>query len=83
MVSGVLVVEGHERSYPGGMKRTRIALRSELIEEARRLSGEKTASRVVERALEDYVRRIRAGQIVDLCGSGKWEGDLGKMRHDS
>jgi hypothetical protein len=34
------------------------------------------------RALEDFVRRARARQILDLRGSGAWEGDLGAMRRD-
>ena len=47
-----------------------------------RLSGEKTYSRTIERALEDFVRRARAKQILSLRGSGLWEGDLSVMRSD-
>jgi hypothetical protein len=64
------------------MKRTNLVLREELLEEATRLSGEKTYSRAVERALEEFVRRIKARQILTLRGSGLWEGDLGVMRRD-
>ena len=64
------------------MKRTNLVLDERLLEEATRLSGEKTYSRAVERALEDFVRRIRARQILDLAGSGLWEGDLALMRRD-
>jgi len=52
------------------------------VEEATRLSGEKTYSRTVERALEEFVRRIKARQILQLRGSGLWEGDLAAMRGD-
>jgi len=52
------------------------------LEEVTRLSGEKTYSRAVERALEDYVRRAKARQILELRGSGLWEGDLATMRKD-
>ena len=52
------------------------------MEEATRLSGEKTYSRTVERALEEFVRRIKARQILQLRGSGLWEGDLAAMRGD-
>ena len=52
------------------------------MEEATRLSGEKTYSRAVERALEEFVRRIKARQILQLRGSGLWEGDLAAMRGD-
>jgi Arc/MetJ family transcription regulator len=64
------------------MKPTNLVLREDLLEEATRLSGEKTYSRAVERALEEYVRRIKARQILALQGSGLWQGDLGEMRGD-
>jgi Arc/MetJ family transcription regulator len=64
------------------MKRTNLVLDEKLLEEATRLSGEKTYSATVMRALEDFVRRAKARQILDLRGSGAWEGDLGAMRRD-
>jgi len=64
------------------MKRTNLVLREDLLEEATRLSGEKTYSRAVERALEDFVRRMKARQILELRGSGLWEGNLSEMRRD-
>ncbi len=64
------------------MKRTNLVLDENLLEEAVRLSGERTYSRAVERALEDFVRRVRAGRILELSGSGLWEGDLEEMRRD-
>ncbi|HEY1694978.1 MAG TPA: type II toxin-antitoxin system VapB family antitoxin [Polyangiaceae bacterium] len=64
------------------MKRTNLVLDEQLLEDATRLSGEKTYSRTVERALEEFVRRIRARQILSLTGSGLWEGDLAEMRRD-
>lgn len=64
------------------MKRTNLVLREDLLEEAVRLSGERTYSRTVERALEDFVRRIKARQILELAGSGAWEGSLAEMRDD-
>ena len=47
-----------------------------------RLSGEKTYSGAVQRALKDFVRRAKARRILDLQGSGAWEGDLAAMRGD-
>ena len=64
------------------MKRTNLMIREDLLEEATRLSGERTYSRTVERALEDFVRRIKARRILELTGSGSWEGDLREMRSD-
>jgi Arc/MetJ family transcription regulator len=64
------------------MKRTNLVLDEETLEEVTRLSGEKTYSAAVMRALEDFVRRAKARQILDLRGSGLWEGDLAGMRGD-
>jgi hypothetical protein len=57
-------------------------LNEETLEEATRLSGEKTYSATVMRALEDFVRRAKARQILELRGSGLWQGDLREMRGD-
>ena len=64
------------------MKRTSLVLREDLLAEATRLSGEKTYSRAVERALDEFVRCAKARQILELRGSGLWEGDLAAMRRD-
>jgi Arc/MetJ family transcription regulator len=64
------------------MKRTNLVLDEHLLEEAVRLSGERTYSRAVERALDDFVRRARARKLLDLAGSGLWQGDLATMRDD-
>ena len=64
------------------MKRTNLVLDEEVLEEASRLSGEKTYSATVMRALEDFVRRAKARKILDLRGSGSWEGHLTEMRDD-
>jgi Arc/MetJ family transcription regulator len=64
------------------MKRTNLVLDGDLLEETLRLSGERTYSRAVERAMEDFVRRVKARRILELAGSGAWEGDLAEMRGD-
>ena len=64
------------------MKRTNLVLDADLLEEATRLSGERTYSRTVERALQEFVGRIKARRILDLAGSGLWEGDLAVLRED-
>jgi hypothetical protein len=62
------------------MKRTNVVLDEELLEEAVRLSGERTYARTIERALEELVRRAKAQGIDQLAGSGLWVGNLGQMR---
>jgi Arc/MetJ family transcription regulator len=64
------------------MKRTNLVLDGDLLEEATRLSGERTYSRTVERALREMVQRTKARQILQLAGTGLWEGDLSVMRED-
>lgn len=64
------------------MKRTNLVLDEQLLEEAVRLSGERTYSKTVTRALADFVNRAKAGRILELAGSGLWEGDLAEMRRD-
>ena len=64
------------------MKRTNVVLDEQLLEEAVRVSGERTYSRTIERALQEMVRRAQALQIDRLAGSGLWMGDLGDMRGD-
>lgn len=65
------------------MKRTNLVLDEQVLEEATRLSGEKTYSAAVERALREFIRRARARQILELRGSGAWDGELSEMRRDA
>ncbi len=64
------------------MKRTNVVIDEDLLEEAVRVSGERTYSRTIERALQELVRRAKARAIDQLAGSGLWQGDLGEMRGD-
>ena len=64
------------------MKRTNLVLDEHLLDEALRLSGERTYSKAVGRALAEFVRRMKVGRILQLAGSGLWDGDLAEMRGD-
>lgn len=64
------------------MKRTNLVLDADLLEETLRVSQERTYSRAVERAMEEFVRRARARRILELAGSGAWAGDLQVVRED-
>jgi Arc/MetJ family transcription regulator len=64
------------------MKRTNLVLDEKLLEEATRLSAQRTYSKTVDLALSELVRRARAGKILALAGSGLWEGDLSVVRRD-
>lgn len=65
------------------MKRTNVVLDEALLEEAVRVSGERTYSRTIERALEEMVRRAKARGIDQLAGSGLWTGSLSEVRSDA
>ena len=52
------------------MARTTIILNDELLEQAKRITGEVKTSRVVNKALEEMVRRERVKDIIALKGSG-------------
>jgi Arc/MetJ family transcription regulator len=65
------------------MKRTNLVLNAALLEETLKVSQERTYSRAVERAMEDFVKRARARRILELAGSGAWEGELSVVREDA
>lgn len=64
------------------MKRTNLVLDGEVLEEARRLSGAKTYSETVNKALAEIVRRHKMRSIAEFFGKGLWKGDLAEMRED-
>jgi Arc/MetJ family transcription regulator len=48
--------------------RTTVDIDPNLLEEVERIAGEKTLSKAVTRALEDYVRRRRIEELIALAG---------------
>lgn len=64
------------------MKRTNVIIDEALVEEACRVTGERTWSAVIDYALREVIRRHKARQILTLQGTDFWEGDLGEMRGD-
>ncbi len=64
------------------MKRTSLTIDEQLLQEAQRLSGERSYSKTVDRALHDFVKRIKARRILELRGRDLWRGSLDEMRGD-
>jgi Arc/MetJ family transcription regulator len=62
------------------MARTNIDLDSTLVKKGLKLSKLKTKKELVNKALEDFVRRESQKEILDLFGKLDWEGDLKSMR---
>lgn len=48
--------------------RTTLLIDDKLIEEVKNLSGVKTKSEAVEKALEEFIKRRRARKLIDLEG---------------
>ena len=65
------------------MRRTNLVLEGELLDEARRVSGARTYSETVNKALSELVRRHRMRSITEFFGKGLWKGDLQEMREDT
>lgn len=62
--------------------RTNIEIDDELLDEARLLSDAKSKKEIVERALREYVKRLRALELLKLRGKIAWTGNLEEMRTD-
>jgi hypothetical protein len=57
-------------------------LDGDILEEARRISGAKTYTETVNKALSELVRRHKMRSIAEFFGKGLWKGDLAEMRED-
>jgi Arc/MetJ family transcription regulator len=62
--------------------RTNIEIDDQLMADALKVSGAKTKREVVQRALTDFIRLQRQGDIRKLRGKINWIGDLDAMRRD-
>lgn len=60
--------------------RTNIVLDDKLIERAQKLTGIKTKRDVVHEALRTLILLNEQGEIRNLRGKLKWEGDLNEQR---
>ena len=55
---------------------TNLSIDPDLLEEALRLSGEKTKKAAVTKALEEFVARRRQKSLLELFGHLTWEPDF-------
>lgn len=54
--------------------------RKELIKQIQDISEVKSESKIVNIALEEYLRRLAGEELRKIKGKAIWEGDLDKMR---
>jgi Arc/MetJ family transcription regulator len=52
---------------------TNLPIDPELIEEALRVSGEKTKKAAVTRALEEFIARRKQNNLLELMGRLEWD----------
>jgi hypothetical protein len=64
------------------MKRTNLVLDEHILDHAKAVSGSRTYSETVQKALLEYLRRHTFNQIDQFASSGIWEGDLAEMRQN-
>lgn len=62
--------------------RTNIEIESSLIEEIMQRGKIKTKKLAVQKALENYLKKIKREELAVLAGKVEWEGDLNEMRAD-
>ena len=60
--------------------RTNIEINQRLINEAQQLSKVATKKKVVELALENFIRTLKRKKMLDYRGKAVWEGNLDEMR---
>jgi hypothetical protein len=52
---------------------TNLAIDPDLLDRAVAVSGERTKTAAVKRALEEFIARRQQGKIVDLFGALEWD----------
>ena len=63
--------------------RTTLDIDEKLLEEAERLTGEKSPSKAVNKALSEFIRRERATELVSSLGTWKLDlDDWYEVRHE-
>ena len=62
--------------------RTNIEIDKELIEEILDKTSLKTKKEVVDKALREFLRKIKLHELSELRGKISWEGNLEEMREN-
>ena len=62
---------------------TNLSLDPKLIEQAVKVSGERTKKAAVTRALEEFIARRKQKHLLDLMGKLEWDTDFDYKRERS
>ncbi len=60
--------------------RTNIVIDDELVSEVKALTSLKTRQAVVDLALQELLKQLRRGKLLDLRRKGLWMGNLSRSR---
>lgn len=63
----------HMRVCNNSHMATNLAIDDRLLEEARKIGGQKTKRATVTEALQEYIQRRKQQQIVELFGKVDWD----------
>lgn len=55
---------------------TNLSIDPELIEAARKVSGERTKAAAVTKALQEFIARRRQKRLLDLVGKLEWDSEF-------
>jgi hypothetical protein len=55
---------------------TNLSIDPELIEMARKVSGERTKAAAVTKALQEFIARRRQKRLLDLVGKLEWDSEF-------
>lgn len=62
------------------MGRTNVVVDDELFREGLKLTKCKTKKELINRAIEELIKKEKRKNLLKLEGNVRWEGDLAKMR---
>jgi hypothetical protein len=62
---------------------TNLSIDPELIEQALKLSGERTKAAAVTKALQEFIARRRQKRVLDLLGKLEWDADYDHKKERS
>jgi len=54
---------------------TNLSIDPDLVEQALKLSGERTKAAAVTKALQEFIARRRQKRVLDLLGKLEWDSD--------
>jgi Arc/MetJ family transcription regulator len=64
----------------GGVMRTTLNVKDSVLSDVVKMTGAKSQTEAVNKALAEWIRQKRLERLRGLRGKVKWEGDLDRLR---